>query len=414
MVESLDAILVKGSNLIKQHSWKDAVNLYKEAIKSYSKSHELYFCLGDAIRHSGDIDKAVNYYLKGAELNSSYREIWLRLFTLLRKKQIPSNKLEKIIQIIQILDKKLNKNLPSAAYHVLGDSLTKLGQVEEAIQLYKRLVYKNNIKSNPEYIKSYWDRSATGNPDFMIIGFAKCGTSSLHSYILKHPNVLETSCKEIYFFKDPDLYNLGSRWYSSHFPPIPNNSGYVVGEATPTYVLSMKAALEIHQLFPNTKFILVVRNPVHRVVSHHYYEIMKGKKYRDIEKSIVSSLDVIKQIQDIEYHLEKYSGYIPKASHISSSLYTYFLEKWMKIFSKEQFLLLRSEDLAQNPEQVMNVVFDFLSLPNYSQSFQYKKNKGSYPSISDNLNCQLSKFFKPHNERLEDYLGIKFDWEGVT
>ena len=37
-------------------------------------------------------------------------------------------------------------------------------------------------------------------PDFLIIGAMKCGTTSLHDYLGKHPDIFVSKVKEIHFF----------------------------------------------------------------------------------------------------------------------------------------------------------------------------------------------------------------------
>ncbi len=66
-------------------------------------------------------------------------------------------------------------------------------------------------------------------PNFLIIGAEKCGTSSLYQYIIEHPHVLGAIEKEIHFF----TYNFdkGLDWYRSHFYPLAQNSNYITGEA---------------------------------------------------------------------------------------------------------------------------------------------------------------------------------------
>ena len=52
-------------------------------------------------------------------------------------------------------------------------------------------------------------------PDFIIIGAARCGTTSLYNYMTNHPNIFPASEKELHFF---DLnYNKGVSWYKSKF-----------------------------------------------------------------------------------------------------------------------------------------------------------------------------------------------------
>ena len=55
-------------------------------------------------------------------------------------------------------------------------------------------------------------------PDFIIIGYHKCGTTSLYDYICQHPNIGSASRKEIHYF-DLSFWR-GIGWYRTHFPTI--------------------------------------------------------------------------------------------------------------------------------------------------------------------------------------------------
>ena len=58
----------------------------------------------------------------------------------------------------------------------------------------------------------------------------------------------------------------------------------------------------------------------------------------------------------------------------------------------------------------MRKVFDFLSLPNMQKYDYQKHNAGFYPQVESNLKSKLKSYFKPHNQRLEEYLKMNFDW----
>src|ERR1700719_1865764 len=53
-------------------------------------------------------------------------------------------------------------------------------------------------------------------PDFVIIGAAKAGTTSLYDWLGEHPCVAPASTKEVHYF-DYGYYR-GEDWYRSHFP----------------------------------------------------------------------------------------------------------------------------------------------------------------------------------------------------
>ena len=52
-------------------------------------------------------------------------------------------------------------------------------------------------------------------PDVMIVGFHKTATTSLHNYLIQHPNILKPTRKEIGYFSV--LFWRGEMWYKSHF-----------------------------------------------------------------------------------------------------------------------------------------------------------------------------------------------------
>src|SRR3954467_12596217 len=53
-------------------------------------------------------------------------------------------------------------------------------------------------------------------PDFLLIGAAKSGTTTLHAWIAAHPDVAPPTTKEIHYF-DYSYYR-GEDWYRTHFP----------------------------------------------------------------------------------------------------------------------------------------------------------------------------------------------------
>ncbi len=55
-------------------------------------------------------------------------------------------------------------------------------------------------------------------PNFLIIGAAKCGTTSLYYYLKQHPCFAPSLRKEVYFFDR--TYRRGPAWYRAFFPTV--------------------------------------------------------------------------------------------------------------------------------------------------------------------------------------------------
>lgn len=129
---------------------------------------------------------------------------------------------------------------------------------------------KNNIKSIPFKIR--WGTRILGsgtNPNFLIIGAQKSGTTSLFNYINENANnFIPPKSKELYFFSE--RYSKGMPWYRAHFP-FKIKESYLTGEATPDYLYYHKSAKRVYENYPNIKFIILLRNPVDRAYSQYNF-----------------------------------------------------------------------------------------------------------------------------------------------
>ena len=94
-------------------------------------------------------------------------------------------------------------------------------------------------------------------PNFLIIGAQKAGSTTLHHYIRKHPNVIASNIKESHYF---DYYFGSTFWYRSNFPKknemIKNGVTYLSGEATPQYIFHPLAHKRIFDLIPKVKIMV--------------------------------------------------------------------------------------------------------------------------------------------------------------
>ncbi len=96
--------------------------------------------------------------------------------------------------------------------------------------------------------------------------------------------------------------------------------------------------------------------------------------------------------------------------YLTRSIYVDQLRWWHASFEPSQLLVLQSERLSSEPGAVFSSVHQFLGLDERSiQTFEHQ-NTNNYPDVDPALRQQLVTFFEPHNERLFDYLGERYDW----
>jgi len=108
-------------------------------------------------------------------------------------------------------------------------------------------------------------------PNFFIVGAPKCGTTAMSSYLRGHPAVFMSTPKEpSYFAADlPGLQYVDSlAAYEELFSRVSSTQS-VVGEASPSYLMSEVAIEKIAAYQPQAKLLVMLRNPVDMLPSYH-------------------------------------------------------------------------------------------------------------------------------------------------
>ncbi len=379
---------------VRQGKEAKALDCLTKAVKLKPDSAELQVELGESLKKQGFIKEAVNCFCQAIRINSNY----LPAYNALKFTQLETAWLEELIIFYQeILEK--NQDLVPALTN-LADLLTQQEKRTEAMGYYRQSTYKKTVVLNPELAKFDWKKHKEKAPEFLIIGAGKCGTTSLNYYLGNHPQILLPNNKEINFFSKN--FSHGWEWYLSQFPSITDSVKFITGEASPSYFFMPHVPERIYQLAPNIKLILLLRNPVDRSISAYYQNRKTGKVTPTLEEVVMSE---IKNANNISNDKLSHAGGI-----VLQGLYFWKLQRWMKIFPREQFLILRSEDFFDSPGKTMKKVFHFLEIPEFIEQQYHKLNIGIYPPGEENIRQKLTEFFQSHNKKIEDYLEINFNW----
>ena len=260
-------------------------------------------------------------------------------------------------------------------------------------------------------------------PDFIIIGAQKGGTTSLYNYLIAHPSIAPIYVKEPHFF---DIYyHKGLVWYRSHFPTRlrqyyarhVQRMDLITGEASPYYLFHPLAAGRVATALPDVKLILVLRNPVDRAYSQYQHQVRQpGVEPLSFEEAIEREEERLageeeKLIRDPNYVSFNHRHY----SYLARGRYIEQVTIWMKHFPKDQFLILKSEDLYSNPSAVLQETYRFLQVPARTlkeEGEEYRQyNKASYSKMKPETRRQLLEYFKPYNARLYEFLDRDFGWD---
>ena len=257
-------------------------------------------------------------------------------------------------------------------------------------------------------------------PDFIIIGAQKGGTTSLYSYLIDHPCIAPIYIKEPHFF---DIYFYkGLHWYRSHFPTAVEKyyaqriqkHDLITGEASPYYLFYPQAAKRVAKILPKVKLIVLLRNPIDRAYSQYQHQLrQEGVEPLSFEEAIEVEEKRLageeeKILKDIKYYSFNHRHY----SYLSRSKYIEQLPEWMSIFPREQFLILKAEDLYADPAAIVKQTLEFLNIAIGEQKCVYKPfNDARYAPMAAATRERLVEYFKPYNARLYEFLGRDFGWD---
>lgn len=231
-------------------------------------------------------------------------------------------------------------------------------------------------------------------PNFLVIGAAKCGTTSLYHYLKSHPEVYMSPIKEPnYFSTDINPENFSRQYkdiekrkrlnldeyvkgdmkrevwgyfvrerhhYTGLFKKV--NQEKAIGEISNSYLFSTEAAKNIRNTLPDVKLIAILRNPVDRMYSHYLANLRDGKTYKPFR-------------QEVEEDFNKHpKGWYINHGYVEMGLYYHQVKRFLDVFPREQIRIYLYDDLKNDPESLLKEVCLFLGIDagfrfNTSQKF---------------------------------------------
>lgn len=244
-------------------------------------------------------------------------------------------------------------------------------------------------------------------PDAVILGAQKSGTSSLHNYLTQHPAVTAPLRKEVHFF---DLnFARGEDWYRAHFGRV-GEPGLNL-DSSPYYLFHPAVPQRLRAMLPAAKLIVLLRDPVRRAYSNYWHERDKGRESLTFEDAIAAEPGRIDSAQArlADGTLER-SHEHQHFSYLARGRYAEQLERWFERFPREQFLILRFEDLVEDPLAVLNQSLEFVGLPPAESVDLEARNTRRYPPITAATAARLREYYEPWNRRLEALLARPMGW----
>ena len=298
-------------------------------------------------------------------------------------------------------------------------------------------------------------------PEFMLVGGAKCGSTSFAKYLSAHPQVKLSGPKEPHYWSWRMFHAKYQNFFVNESPiRDPGPGQYVSGEFSTSSLIHPLVPRRVQANLPGLKIFVLLRNPVDRAYSHFAMSKRAGHEREcSFEEIVRKELDEIPEllaahergflstvgdskscystIDGTPIRVTKHLQGLPKRkirddldlknfyfkSYVFRSLYRDQLHRWLRLFRRQQLMIIQSESFFENSADAMNEVAEFLGLEpfEFDKADQLQRSWGGgvsdhfekpqdYSAMDDATRQILSDFFEPYNQQLYRLIDEDFGW----
>jgi len=198
-------------------------------------------------------------------------------------------------------------------------------------------------------------------PDFVIAGAPKCGTTSLHHWLNRHPAVHMLPGEPHYFSQDL-AYNdppMSAALYQALIEA--SHPTKLCGERSTWYLYSRSAGEAIHAANPDAKIIVLVRQPADMLNSVHSHYCQRGE--RENEPDLLKAM-ALEAERRRGRSLPERAGFPEKFYYSMLPDYASGIRRLQATFGIGRVKVVFFDDLKTNPQDVYAAVLDFLDIDN--------------------------------------------------
>jgi hypothetical protein len=299
-------------------------------------------------------------------------------------------------------------------------------------------------------------------PDFLLIGGAKCGTTSFAAYFPAHPQVAPWEVKEPTFWswRKPTAQQYQSLFCNRQTPSLLGANQQIAGDYSTSYLLHPLVPRRVCAALPDIKIVVMLRNPIDRAYSHYVMSRRSGlEDHQSFDDIVVREMEQAPELlnaHDRGFHDDSCDLapccsdeqgkplYFPLhnrnwtrrpllldndlqsfyfTSYVFRSIYYPQLARWLALFPRSQVLLIQAEKFFRKPAQHMAQAASFMGLESHdfaSNAALKRAYAGSaagdwappekYPPMKKTTRKLLRGFFAPYNEKLYKLIDEDYGW----
>ncbi len=266
-------------------------------------------------------------------------------------------------------------------------------------------------------------------PAVVVVGVKRGGTTSLFRDLERHPAMcplvpsakrlpLRENMKGVHYFDTEAARS--PRWYRSHFPTsltlgarARRTGAAFSAEASPYYFFHPRAAARAASALPTTTFVVMLRDPVERTVSHWAEQTRNGAEHLELGAALDAEPA---RVGDAGRRLAEGAITADRAheqqSYAAQSEYAASLERWFAAAGRDRVIVLFSEDYWADPGAALDRIAVSIGAPPFpAASSASHRNAASRPAAIDGaVERRLVERFRPDVDRISTLLGRVPPW----
>ncbi|MEM6553070.1 MAG: sulfotransferase [Planctomycetota bacterium] len=309
-------------------------------------------------------------------------------------------------------------------------------------------------------------------PNLFVLGAAKSGSTTLHRYLDRLPDVCMSRPKEPFFFEA--FYDRGLDFYREHYFGHYQGERYI-GDARHRNLFLPYVPDRIKAVSPDARLIAILRHPVDRALSHWHHYHARGIDQASFKRAISEDIKRIASGKRVETPEEQAQHadrmFVGEDKHrlglglyrtyVDTGYYAQQLQRYFDRFDAKQLHVILFDDLEHQPEAMFERLRAFLRVeqppddepevlhanaalpqpPGRLEQFRrrldqfgsrqswrsivpaglratakawlrrsdYAKTSVRKPSVSPRTRAMLLRHYEPHTRALEEMLGRSLD-----
>lgn len=198
-----------------------------------------------------------------------------------------------------------------------------------------------------------------------IVGVQKAGTTALAHFLSQHSQICVVEGKEAHVFDQPNFpehnaHEFACNRYAKKLSQYANEP--FICDATPLTVLNPQFLRRCYLYNPSAKFILLLRDPIERAVSHFHMSKSRGREHKNMLMAFMQERKRLSRVAEKDAWA---SGSVWREnSYLTRGLYKQQIKTLFSIVPQSQCLIISQEELLKNHDKTLAKTFEFIGVEN--------------------------------------------------